>query len=133
MGHPVRVGWADAELRGYRAEAADHGGEDLLRRDVVGEAVGVREEVAFERGGVGREVVDEGGVVALGGEKFIARGETGLVDGIGDVKDVDALGDGDGDGVDIASHDAGVDLGGGSGMVKAGEYRFDHPAPATEV
>ena len=35
------------------AEAMDHGGEDLERGGVAGEAVGVGEEVAFERCGGG--------------------------------------------------------------------------------
>jgi hypothetical protein len=41
------------------------------------------------------------------------------LDGLGDVEDVVALGDGEGDGVDIAAQDAGVDLSGGRGVVEA--------------
>jgi hypothetical protein len=45
--------------------------------------------------------------------------EAGGLDGVGDVEDVVALGDGEGAGVDVAADDAGVDLGGWRGMVEA--------------
>ena len=94
---------AEAELGGDLAEALDHGGEDLGRRDVAGEAVGVGEEIAFERGGVGREVGDQRGLAAFGGEEGIAGAKAGGLDRLGDVEDVVALGDGEGDGVDVAA------------------------------
>ena len=106
-------------LGGDLAEALDHGGGDVVRRGVAVEAVGVGEEVAFERRGVGAEVGDEGCLGALGGEEGIVRAEAGGFDGLGDVEDVVALGDGDGEGIDIAAGDAGVDLGGGGGVVEA--------------
>ena len=57
-------------------EAADHGGEDLLGCGVTGEAVGVGEEVAFERGWGGGAGYGPGGdeldVLAGGGEEGIA-------------------------------------------------------------
>ena len=116
------VGAVEAELRGGLAEAVDHGGEHLERGGVAGEAVGVGEEVAFERLGVGagrEEVGDEFGVLALGGEEGVAFGEPGGFDGGGDVEDVEALGDGEGLGVDVAADEAVVDLGWRDWMVEA--------------
>ena len=66
------------------AEAVDHGGEDLERGGVAGEAVGVGEEIAFEGFGVGvrgEQVGDELGVLAFGGEEVVAFGEAGGLDG----------------------------------------------------
>ena len=86
---------------------------------MAGEAVGVREEVTLERRGVGREVGDKVGAADRRFQKFVAPAQTGGLDGLGDVEDVVALGDGEGDGVDIAAQDAGVDLSGGRGVVEA--------------
>ena len=115
-------GVVDAELGGGLAEAADHGGEDLEGRGVAGEAVGVGEEVAFERFGVGawgEEIGDEFDVLALGGEEGFAFGEAGGFDCGGDVEDVEALGDGEGLGVDVAADEAVVDLGWWDRVVEA--------------
>ena len=87
--------------------------------DVAGEAVGVGEEIAFERGGVGREIGDEVGLAAFGGEEVVAGAEAGGLDRLGDVEDVVALGDGEGDGVDIAADHARIDFRGGGGVVEA--------------
>src|SRR6185437_5733941 len=114
-----RIELRNVPLRSYLAKARHHGGEDLFRGDVVGEAIGVREEIALERGRVGREVVDERGVGALGGEELIVRDEASFVDRIGDVEDVGALRDGECDGVDVAAGDAGVDVDRGGWTVKA--------------
>jgi len=100
-------------------EAADHGGEHLFGRGVAGEVVGVGEEIAFERGGVRAIGGDELGVLALGGEEFFSWGEAGGFDCLRDVEDVEAFGDGDGDGVDVALEQAGVDLGERGGVVEA--------------
>ena len=58
-------------------------------------------------------------LAALGGEEVVALAEAGGLDRLGDVEDVVALGDGEGDGVDVAADEAGVDLGGGGGVVEA--------------
>ena len=113
------VGGGKVELGGGLAEALDHGGKDLGGRGVAGEAVGVREEVALERGRAGGEVGDEAGLGVGGGKQAAAGGETGGFDGLGDVEKVVALGDGEGDSVDVAANDAGVDLGCGRGAVEA--------------
>src|SRR3984957_5486662 len=90
---------------------------------MAGEAVGVGKEVALK--GVRRcrsrlsPFGDELGVLAGGGEKGLARAETGGLNCLGDVEDVVALGDGEGAGIDVAANDAVVDLGDGGGMVEA--------------
>jgi hypothetical protein len=109
----------EAELGGDLAEAMNHCSEHLGGRGSAGEAVGVGEEVAFERRGVRAEVGDERSLRAFGGEKGFARTEAGGLDGLGDIEDVIALGDGDGEGIDVAARDARVDLGGGRRVVEA--------------
>ena len=46
-------------------------------------------------------------LAALGGEEVGAGGEAGGLDGLGDVEDVVALGDGEGYGVDVAAERGG--------------------------
>ena len=112
-----------AELGGLLAEAVDHGGEDLLGRGVAGEAVGVGEEIAFEGGGGGVLGVWKGAMSSVwrrsAARKASREPRPADCDCLGDVEDVVALGDGEGDGVDVAAGDAGVDLGGGGGVVEA--------------
>ena len=109
---------ATAELRGRVPETVHHGGEHLVGRVVVRESVGVGEEVALERGGVGRKVGDQGGLGALGGEEGVAGAETCLLGCPRNVEDVVALRHGETHGIDVAAQDAGVDLGGRGGMVE---------------
>ncbi len=116
------AGAVEAELSACLAEAVDHGGEDLERGGVAGEAVGVGEEIAFERAGVGvwwQEAGEEFGVLAFGGEEDVAAGEAGGFGGGGDVEDVVALGDGEGLGVDVAAEEAVVDLAGRGGVIES--------------
>ena len=90
------VGAVEAELGADLSEAVDHGGKYLERGGVAGEAVGVGEEIAFERVGAGaggEEVGDELGVLALGGEEGVTFGEAGGLGCGGDVEDVIALGE----------------------------------------
>src|ERR1035437_7502951 len=49
--------------------------------------VGGGEEIALERGCVGREVGDERGLAAFGGEKSAARAESGGFNRLGNVED----------------------------------------------
>src|ERR1039457_360429 len=68
---------------------------------------------------MGREVGNQDGFAAFCGEEGIALAEAGGFDCLGDIEDVVALGDSEGDGVDITANDAFVDLGGGRGVVEA--------------
>lgn len=108
---------AETEAGGALAEALDHDGEHGGGRGVAREAVGIRVEEALERGGVAArdEIGDEGGVAALGGEDVPGRAEAGGLRGVGDVEDVEAFGDDEGAGVDVAADDAVVDVEGEAG------------------
>src|SRR6202041_2594859 len=89
-------------------KAAHHGGEDLERGGVTGELVGVGKKIAFEGGWgwtVGGPGGDEFGVLALGCEEGVAGAEAGGLDCLSDVEDVEAFGDGEGAGVDVAVGD----------------------------
>src|ERR1017187_6041483 len=112
-------GGSDSWLTSFPNREARMTGVGRLGGGVAGEAVGVREEVTLERRGIGREIGDKVGAAERRFQEFVAPAQTGGLDGLGDVEDVVALGDGERDGVDIAAQDAGVDLSSGRGVVEA--------------
>ena len=99
--------WVEAKLRGGLSEAPDHGRQHLGRRGMAGEAVGGRKEEPFKGGGVGGNVGDESGVLAGGSEEGVVRAQTGRFGGMGDVEEVVALGQGEGQGKGVAVTEAG--------------------------
>ncbi len=58
-------------------------------------------------------------MLAFGGEEGVAGAEAGVLDGLGDVEDVEAFGDGEGSGVDFAVEDVVVHVGHGELVVEA--------------
>jgi len=100
------------EAQGLRLflKAFDHGGSHLAHVHGAGEAIGVREEIAFERLCLRIDRAEQIGIVGGDGEKVLALAETCSLDGRGDFKDIVALRNDDGADENVSASDALEDL-----------------------
>ena len=69
-------------------------------------AVGIGEEIAFEVLGSGIEIGNQSHLLSRCRQNALLRSQLGILDGLGDVEEVEALGNRHRAGINIAAHDA---------------------------
>ena len=119
-------------LRQAIAELAGHEAAEAIGRGVAAEFVGIREEVAFERGGLRVEIADQRGV-AGGFQEFGGGEEAELPGGGGDVEQVAAFGHHQFVVEDIAARDAAHHFHGAGGAVEAVFAGLQDAGPAGDA
>jgi len=110
-------------------ELANHGPGDIPRRHFAGQVIGVGVEVALEVRALEPEGGDEIGVVR-DGEEGLRLGQARFLEPQRDLAGADALGQGDGIGLDVARGEGVEDLWGG---LTGGEFVLAHLQPALDT